>query len=110
MMWNKHQSQQQMDVEVDVQVIGEPTDFVYVGSAETEEDTEETQPERPDSKTNPSGDLEEDDEDYEHDSPETWFPLTRHPWGIQYARIPRNGHSPYTKSWRYFAAKRIEID
>lgn len=104
MMWNKHQSQQLTDDEGVVQVIGEPTDFVIVGSAETEEDTEETQPEPSSQKSTP-GSIEEvdDDDTYESEPETTWFGLITPRQYI--ARVPRSPHRPYRNSWPACQAK-----
>lgn len=98
-----------MDDKDVVPVIGEPTDFVYVGSAETEEETEENQPE-PSSQKGTPGSTEEVDEDAEDvGTPETnWFGLCTPRQYI--ARVPRTPHRTYTQSWRYFTERRAETD
>lgn len=104
MMWNKHQLQQLMDDQGVVQVIGEPTDFAIVGSAQTEEDTEETQPE-PTSKDSSAGSAEEVDEDetYEGEPESTWFGIYTPRQYI--ARVPRSPHRAYRNSWTACQAK-----
>lgn len=126
MMWNEQSTQKTnstsltweelvqslppMVVKVEDLAITEPTDFASVGYAKPEEEPEENQPERPDSKEG-LGDSDEDTDETAHetDPPETWF-TTRSIWGLPYPRVSRAPHTAYTKSWRYYAAKRTDCD
>jgi len=89
------------------------TDFANVGSAETGENGEATQPEP--SPKNPDPNTEEDEadelladdwtEDPIDDAPETWFGPAGYLRRLFDSRIPRVGHTPYNRSWRYYIAQ-----
>lgn len=106
---------------IDSLVITEPTDFVIVGSAKTEEDGEETQPNEHDSpKGTPTSIDDDEGEDDSHqewtddptqDSVEQWFSLCIQEGcirGFLSPGIPRVGHTRYADSWRGYAERAKE--